>query len=153
MRILFILLIAIVISTGAYAQQNETAAIKQTIANLFDGMRRADTTLVRSAFAKGMVLHSVAARADGSVVLVNEKPDDFIKSIGTPHKEMYDERLGKMDIKIDADLASVWVPYQFYLGSKFSHCGVDVFQLMKIAAGWKIIYIADTRHKDGCVVE
>jgi hypothetical protein len=153
MKVILTLIAAVVCCTVADAQQNETAAIKQTIATLFDGMRKADTTMVRSAFAKGMVLHSVAVKADATTALVNEKPDDFVKSVGAPHKDIYDERLGGMDIKIDANLASVWVPYQFYLGSKFSHCGIDVFQLMKTPAGWKIIYIVDTRRKDGCVLE
>jgi hypothetical protein len=48
-------------------------------------------------------------------------------------------------------MASVWAPYKFYLGDKFSHCGVDVFQLMKTGDGWKIIYIVDTRRKGDCV--
>ncbi|RYZ94279.1 MAG: hypothetical protein EOP47_28140, partial [Sphingobacteriaceae bacterium] len=54
------------------------------------------------------------------------------------------------DIKIDGELASVWTPYKFYLGDKFSHCGINFFQLMKMATGWKVIYIVDTRRKDNC---
>lgn len=133
------------------AQQSATDAVKQTVNNMFTAMRKGDSTLLRSTFAKGIVFHSVANKKDGTTVLANENPDEFIKAVGTPHKGVWDERIVIADVKIDGDLASVWVPYKFYLDDKFSHCGVDVFQLMKTAAGWKIIYVVDTRRKDNCV--
>lgn len=136
--------------TFAFAQQTEETAIKTTINNLFDGMRKADTTLLCSAFAKDMVLQSISTK-NGTAVLTTESADDFVKSIAKPHKEIYDERITINDLKIDGELAMVWAPYKFYIGQTFSHCGVDAFQLMKTTAGWKIIYIADTRRKDNCV--
>ncbi len=137
---------------NCFAQQADIAAVKQTINNMFDAMRKTDSALLRSTFGKGMVLHSIGKAKDGSAILVNESADQFVKSVGTPHKGVYDERFIFQDIKIDGELASVWAPYKFYLDDKFSHCGVDVFQLMKTAAGWKIIYIVDTRRADGCPV-
>jgi len=53
-------------------------------------------------------------------------------------------------ILIDSQLASVWTDYKFYIGDKFSHCGVNSFQLVKLNDGWKIVYIIDTRRKEGC---
>src|SRR5438874_598993 len=131
MKTLAAILLTLFISISTFAQSTEHAAIRQTIATLFDGMRKADSAMVRSAFAKDMVLQSLGNKVDGSATLTTEKADDFVKAIGTPHQQVYDERLGAMEIKTDGALASVWVPYQFYLGNKFSHCGVDVFQLMK----------------------
>eukprot|EP01037_Dinobryon_pediforme_P016381 gene16381-16559_t len=98
-----------------------------------------------------MILQSISTGKDGKATLSIEKASDFVKAIGTPHQQVYDERIVFGDIKIDGDLASVWAPYQFYLGDKFSHCGVDVFSLLKTAEGWKIIYIVDTRRKDNCI--
>lgn len=135
----------------AYSQQTETDAVKQTVNTLFDAMRKADSALLRTVFSKDMLLQSIANDKYGHPVLTTENAATFIKAIGTPHTAVYDERITFGDIKIDGALASVWAPYKFYLGGKFTHCGVDVFQLMKTAAGWKIIYIVDTRRKDGCV--
>lgn len=135
----------------AYCQQIETDAVKKTVNTMFDAMRKGDSTLLKSVFSKEMVLQSVSNNKEGKAVFSTEKADGFIKAIGTPHTEVYDERITFGDIKIDGDLASVWAPYKFYLGDKFSHCGVDVFQLMKTTDGWKIIYIVDTRRKDNCV--
>lgn len=138
------------ITQCAFAQQ-ETVAVKQAINTLFDGMRKGDSTMLRLVFAKKIVLQSISNKADGTAVLAVEKVDDFVKAVGTPHKGTWDERVTFDVIKIDGDLASVWAPYKFYLDDKFSHCGVDVFQLMKTATGWKIIYIVDTRRTGNCV--
>ena len=56
-------------------------------------------------------------------------------------------------IQIDGNMAQAWAPYAFYVGKKFSHCGVDAFQLFKSTDGvWRIFHLADTRQKDGCNV-
>jgi hypothetical protein len=140
----------ILLSLKSFAQQTEQDAIKQTINIMFTAMRKGDSTMLRSTFAKGIAFQGVASKKDGTVSLETENPNDFIKMVGTPHKGVYDERVTFADIKIDGPLASVWAPYKFYLDDKYSHCGVDVFQLMKTADGWKIIYIVDTRRKDNC---
>jgi hypothetical protein len=151
MKKLIILFTIIAYYQIAIAQQPAADAVKQTVTNMFKAMRTGDSTLMRSTFAKGVVFHSVENKKDGIAVLATENPDDFIKAVGTPHKGVWDERIVITDVKIDGYLASVWAPYKFYLDDKFSHCGVDVFQLMKTAGGWKIIYIVDTRRKDNCV--
>jgi len=150
MKNLLLLVFISLLSMNAFAQQTDQDAIKQTINKMFDAMRKGDSTLLRSTFAKGIAFQGVANKKDGSVALETENADDFIKAVGTPHKAVWDERVTFKDIKVDGPLASVWAPYKFYLDDKFSHCGVDVFQLMKTKDGWKIIYIVDTRRKDNC---
>jgi ketosteroid isomerase-like protein len=151
MKKLVLINLLLIISISSFAQQTATDAIKQTVNTMFDAMRKGDSTLLKSTFAKEMVLQSVSTNKEGKAAISTDSANDFAKAIGTPHAQVYDERIVFGDIKIDGDLASVWAPYKFYLGDKFSHCGVDVFQLMKTTEGWKIIYIVDTRRKDNCV--
>lgn len=35
-------------------------------------------------------------------------------------------------------VAQVWMPYDLYIGGKWSHCGVDVFTLMKGEGRWRV---------------
>ena len=149
MKKLTLVILLSLISCVAWCQQSETEAVKKVVNTMFEAMRKGDSSLLKSTFHKSMVLHSVGVR-NGASVLSVESADDFAKAIGVPHKGIYNERIVFGDIKIDGSLASVWAPYKFYLDDKFSHCGVDVFQLMKTSEGWKIIYIADTRRKDNC---
>lgn len=151
MKTTFITLLLIISSIGAaFAQSNEEAMVKQTINFLFDGMRNSDTTLIRKAFDAKSIMQTIARTKDGKAVVRGESVNDFIKSVGAPHSAQYDERIVFTKILIDANLASVWTDYKFYIGNKFSHCGVNSFQLFKGEDGWKIIYIIDTRRKDNC---
>ncbi len=134
----------------SFAQNQSEEAVKATINRLFDGMRKGDTAMIRSAFAPKNTMETIAKNKDGKFGVRTESVNAFIKSIGQPHPEVYDERIVFTKILIDDNLASVWTDYKFYVGDKFSHCGVNSFQLFKGEEGWKIIYIIDTRRKDNC---
>ncbi|TGE24250.1 hypothetical protein E5K00_03280 [Hymenobacter aquaticus] len=147
----FLLLVAG--ATAARAQKApanaaETAAVQKTITTFFDGMRQGDSTMVRGTLAPGVVLHTISPKNGGQVEI--EPANAFLKAVGTPHPDVYDERITFGQVLVDAPLASVWTPYQFYVGTKFSHCGYNSFQLVKLAGNWKIVHIIDTRRKDGC---
>jgi len=60
------------------------------------------------------------------------------------------EKALSYDVKIQTDIAMAWVPYEFYLNDEFSHCGVDIFTLLKKEGEWKIILAAYTVENEGC---
>ena len=62
--------------------------------------------------------------------------------------EQYKERYWDAFIVSDGNIASVWAPYDFYLNDKFSHCGVDLFYLVKEEGTWKIAHFGYTIVKD-----
>ena len=153
MKSLAIFLIILSISVckiSAQSPNSEENAIKAVVNSLFDGMRSSDSTLIRKAFATKTIMQTIAINKEGKAIVRTESLDGFIKSISAPHPEKYDEQIAFTKILIDGKLASVWTDYKFYLGDKFSHCGVNSFQLFKSDDGWKIIYIIDTRRKEGC---
>jgi hypothetical protein len=53
-------------------------------------------------------------------------------------KQTRRERIWDPEVRVHGLIASVWAPYDFWVDGKFSHCGVDLFDLIKTAAGWKI---------------
>ncbi|MGZ3838518.1 MAG: nuclear transport factor 2 family protein [Flavisolibacter sp.] len=142
-------LLTLFLGLGA-AAQNDTSSIKENLNRLFEGMRRSDTGMIRSAFAPGAVLQTIARDREGKIQLETAPLDSFLVSISHPHQKTYDERIRFDQIRIDGDLASVWTPYQFYLGETFHHCGVDSYQLVRLNGEWKIQYLIDTRRKAGC---
>jgi len=144
-----LLLILTSCTLNCYAQGDE-AAVKTVINNMFDGMRKTDSALIRSAFAPKAILETIVKTKEGKVSVRSEVVDSFIMAVTRPHKEVYDERITFDLIKVDADLAIVWTPYQFYIDENFSHCGVNSFQLVKIDGQWKIQYLIDTRRKQDC---
>ena len=48
------------------------------------------------------------------------------------------ERMWNPEVRVHGSIATVWAPYDFWIDGKFSHCGVDAFDLIKTADGWKI---------------
>lgn len=147
-KLFTILFIAISVSSFA---QTEEAQIKASINQVFDGMRKNDTTLIRQVLYPSCFLKSIGKNKNGEVKLQEDQIIDWLKSVGTKREGVVlDERLTSYDIKIDGEMAMAWTPYEFYVNDKFNHCGVDVFTMMKTDKGWKIVGIVDTRRKDDC---
>jgi len=147
-KLFTILFLAITISSFAQTDQEQ---IKASINQVFDGMRKNDTTLIRQVLYPSCFLKSIGKNKNGEVKLQEDQIIDWLKSVGTKRDGVVlDERLTAYDIKIDGEMAMAWTPYEFYVNDKFNHCGVDVFTMMKTDKGWKIVGIVDTRRKDDC---
>jgi len=132
------------------AQQTAADSVKAVILRTFDGMRAGDSTMVRSALSPaGVTLTSVMVR-DGKTVTQSGSMDDFVRAVGTPHPQVWDERVSDFVVHVDGPLAHAWMNYTFYAGDRLSHCGVNSIQLMRGDDGWKITAIADTRRNQGC---
>lgn len=52
----------------------------------------------------------------------------------------------------DGPVAMVWANYDVYLNGKHSHCGVDIFTLMRVDNVWKISTITYSHVKDPCLM-
>lgn len=122
----------------------------QTIRAFFEGMKNADTAAIRATLSESAVFQTISTRKTGETDVKTENIDNFLQQIGSLEKGKADERITFGSVLIDGALAAVWTPYQFYFDGKFSHCGVNSFQLVKIEGVWKIQYIIDTRRRKGC---
>ncbi len=138
---------------GTANAQSPEMEVQKVIETMFDGMRAGDSSMVASAFSRDAIMQTVSKNQQGQVIKSEGSLERFLNAVGTPHDEVWDEKILDYQIKIDADLATAWTPYQFYLGDNFSHCGVNSFQLAKLDGEWKIIYIIDTRRRAGCLDE
>jgi hypothetical protein len=148
-QILILLTAGIVISSSATSQTPEDS-VKAVITQLFSAMKGADATMLKDAFADSAVLQTIRRKQDGTFFVQNEKVSDFVNQIGMAKKDSLDERITFETVKIDGPLAIVWTPYKFYYAGKFSHCGVNSFQLVRINGRWKIQFLIDTRRRQGC---
>ncbi|MFM7855056.1 MAG: hypothetical protein ACKO96_24805 [Flammeovirgaceae bacterium] len=143
------------ISFNGWAQnQLEKQAIESTLNILFTAMKKGDSALLRTAFADEVTLATLSQGKDGSPVLNREIGiSKFMRAVGTPHPEPYNEPIWNLKIEVDGRFAQAWCDYAFYLGNKFSHCGVDAFHLFKGSDGaWRIFHLADTRRREACAI-
>lgn len=120
---------------------------------LFKGMSLGDSSMVHQAFAQNATMATIGKDKSGKASVGKESSiEGFLKAVGTPHNESWNEPIWDISIHSNGDFAQVWASYAFYLGKTFKHCGVDSFQLIKEEGGWKIFHLIDTRQKEGCVV-
>lgn len=134
-----------------FGQDDETAAL--TVAKqLFVAMETNDGALAASLFIEGAQLQTVHKNKQGETVLSTIPVEKLVEVFGQEKEQAYSEPIWNERILIDGDYAVVWVDYAFYLGNTFSHCGVDIFQMMKQEGEWKIFGLTDTRRKEGCEV-
>jgi len=130
--------------------QSAEDSVKAVVNTLFTGMKNADAVLLKSVFADSAVLQTISRTKEGKTIVRTENVSEFADFVGKLKKDSADERIQFETIKINGPLAIVWTPYNFYLNGKFSHCGVNSFQLVRFDGVWKIQYLIDTRRRQGC---
>ena len=137
----------LLISSFSFAQNTSEKEIIKPIENLFNAMKSADSLGVKNAFSGSAIMQTFGKNQE----IRTDKVEDFAKQVGASQAGDLDERITISKILIDGNMASVWIPYQFYYKGNFSHCGVNSFQLAKLNNEWKIQYIIDTRRKENCI--
>lgn len=149
-----LIVFCVFVGSGVRAQDMPPdSAIMEPINFLFTGMNRGDSAMVRRAFATKSIFATVATDKGGKTTVRYEELRDFLRAVGKPHTAPWSEPIWDISIQADGKLAQVWAKYAFYVGKKFSHCGVDAFQLFQDNDGrWKIFFIADTRQTIQCDV-
>jgi hypothetical protein len=112
--------------------------IKAVILKTFNAMKSVDSVALKSCFTEKAVLQISQIRPEGNIV--REVPiANFVKNVMTRKAGDMDERvLSWGPILVDHEIATAWVPYEFYLNGKFTHKGVDAFILVKIGEEYKI---------------
>lgn len=154
-KIGYSLLVVCIFTLSSYAQSNVEKDIENTIKLFFQGMYENDSTKIKAVTLPTTQLQSIVSPSEIKNTQVKEADfQGFIKNIGTKKPGLQlDERIHSYTIKIDGEMASAWTPYSFYVNNSFSHCGVNVFLLVRMKEGWKIQFIMDTRRKENCVTE
>ena len=133
------------------AQNRAESEVKNTIIKFFDAFHKQDSVAINALVSKDIILQSIGKNKEGVVQLKEEKFNAFLKSIvSIPKDQNFEEKLLDFKIRVDGYMANAWTPYEFWVNGKFSHCGVNSFQLVKLDNAWKIIYLIDTRRKEGC---
>ncbi len=146
--ILFTLIAAF--SINCFAQATTEDSVKAVVTGLFSAMKSSDGQGVMKAFSDSAILQTIGNSKTGQTVIRTQNVKDFAAFVNTTVNGDADERISFETIKIDADLAIVWTPYQFYYKNQFSHCGVNSFHLIRINGEWKIHFLIDTRRKTPC---
>lgn len=141
------LLIFLAFSITSLAQNTDRQGIKHSLDVFFEAISEQDSVKFKEAMdLRGQLYYTS----------VSDEPSKYGMSTFEKAMNRFDtsksflETAFGYDIRIQKNLATAWVPYEFFIDGKFSHCGVDVFTLLKEGEKWKIVNVAFTREKDNC---
>ncbi|NNK39523.1 MAG: nuclear transport factor 2 family protein [Winogradskyella sp.] len=133
------------------AQSKDSEVVKSTIIQFFEAFHAQDSSALRALASDKIVLQSISTNKEGKTQLNQSEYSDFLKSIASiPSTSTFEEKLLSFNIQVDGNMANAWTPYEFWFNGNFSHCGVNSFQLIKEEGTWKILYLVDTRRREGC---
>jgi imidazolonepropionase-like amidohydrolase len=133
-------------------QAADRRAILDVVNGMTTAMRRRDTATLRALFVPGAKLLGMRQRRGADAPHVQAlTADDFAAFVARDSSRgAWVERLWEPKVEVRRPLATVWAPYDFHFDTTFSHCGVDAFQLLRTAEGWRIASLADTYETAGC---
>lgn len=143
-----LLIVFLICFLNLSAQESE---VKAVVNRMFSAMLQKDTAALRKCFIPGVQLMTYAHDAKGNYSAKYEQIYGFLRQIALVGDTEIEEVLTGWQCYIDEGMASVWAPYEFFYDGKFSHCGVNSMQLMKVKGEWKITQISDTRRKNDCI--
>ena len=133
---------------GQTRQEDDKAAVLATVQAFFDTMASRDVEGARRVLMPEGRFYSTRDQ-DGRTVVRASAVEDYLKTLAG-RKQDNRERIWSPDVRVHGPIASVWTPYDFWVDRKFSHCGLDVFDLVKTAEGWRIAGLTYTVERTGC---
>jgi hypothetical protein len=134
--------------SAAPAPKAESAAVIAVAERLFAAMEARDTAAIRALFLPQAQIVAVE-QVDGNPRMRARGIAEFLPGIVSAPETLV-ERMWDPEVRIDGGLATLWAPYDFHRGAQFSHCGIDAFQLVRAADGWRIAALSYTIQREGC---
>ena len=134
----------------AVAQMSEDEReVVSTVQRLFDALGSCDADGVRAVTMADGRIFRLMPGGEAPATLRSSTLAEFAGTLEKCPRRLF-ERMWEPRVLVHKGIASLWAPYDFWLNGTFSHCGVDVFDLVKTEAGWKISGGIYTVEREGC---
>ena len=129
----------------------EDREVVRTVERLFEGMRTQDTAVLSGLLAPELIFVSARDTA-GHWRVTHYTAREFLSGMAGPvdTATQFRERMWNPEVRVDGAIATLWTPYDFHVGARFSHCGYDAFQLARGERGWYITAITYTVRPAPC---
>jgi hypothetical protein len=135
--------------SGAHERTAEEAAALKTVQRFFDTMTSKDVAGASAVLDPEGGFVSVRWNDDGQRVVRRSSNRAYLDGLAAGPKTLL-ERMWDPDVQVHGPVATVRTPYDFHIDGVFSHCGVDIFQLLQAEGGWIITGGTYTVERTGC---
>ncbi len=86
----------------------------------------------------------------GGAMVVTPRPSTYWTDPARDSGKVFQERYWKPTVLVRGPIAMVWAPYEFKIDGKTSHCGVDLFDFVKVDGAWRLANAMWTVEPDAC---
>ncbi|MBC7841995.1 MAG: nuclear transport factor 2 family protein [Gemmatimonadaceae bacterium] len=131
------------------AQRSDSVAVIEAAQTALRAISTRDTALARTVFLPGVQLIAVMDPAPPTASPRMQSDTTFYRTL-PGGKEKLLERMWSPTVLLFGSVAQVHAPYDFFVDGTFSHCGTDVFMLVRAKGEWRISSITYTAQRSGC---
>jgi hypothetical protein len=131
-----IIICMVTAQTGSMQTSTDRDAVLKVVQIFFDTMTARDVEGARKVLVPQGRFHAMDMRQPKSDPQSFTNEEYFARL--QQSKRTSRERIWNPDVRVHGLIATVWAPYDLWVDGKYSHCGVDVFDLIKTDEGWKI---------------
>lgn len=149
MRIVVCIMLLQLTSLPGSAQQShpEYLAVQRVVDDFFDSINSGDGELLAGLELEGAQILNIRIDAAGEREFVQRS---WFDANNFSADSQLSERYWDEQLLISDELAVFWAPYDFHIDGEFSHCGIDVLNLIRVDGQWKIGHAMWTVQRSGC---
>ena len=134
--VIAIALVAAMLGVAHAQPASERDAVLKVVQAFFDTMTARDVEGARKVLQPQGRFHAMRMR-EGKPDVRAFSNEEYFADLKASTQKMQ-ERIWNPEVRVSGLIATVWASYDFWIDGKFSHCGVDQFDLIKTEDGWKI---------------
>jgi hypothetical protein len=147
-RALAAVVLAVAAASSVRAEEDARVEVLATVQSLFEAMVRKDAAAGMKLILPEARFFSVRVEAGAPIVRTFTIQEGLAR--WAESSEVLLERMWSPEVRIHGRIATVWTPYDFHRDGKFSHCGIDAFDLVQTAEGWRLAGGVYTMEAEGC---
>ncbi len=118
-------------------QSDEEAAVLEAMDRYMTAISASDLqAMAAMQTPEGMTYRGRAS--EGGDMEITAHPNSYWTDPSRDDGHTYRERYWSPTVLIRGGIAVVWAPYEFWIDGETSHCGVDVFDFVKIDGKWLV---------------
>lgn len=91
-----------------------------------------------------------ARATTGTSMEIVGQPNSYWVDPARADRRVVRERYWSPTVLVRGSIAVVWAPYEFWVDRKTSHCGIDVFDFLRIDGEWRVANSMWTVEPDAC---
>lgn len=127
----------------------EEKAVMDAVNRILQAINTRNPAIAEPALMEDAVFYSIRER-HGEKITGEQTAKQFLRSVGKG-SDRHLERIWNPRVQIEDDVATVSAPYDFHVNGAFSHCGTDIFNLIKTQEGWQVSALTYDVITEGCL--